>query len=298
MERSLQWLTVIGATLSILSAIFSLTEKSPCLLLIALTAGLLTGLGYVAFARKGTAFGTNVTVPRFARLFLWARIGLGVLLVVMIGSLLYEPTRLGLLAICVGTPTGTLTPTPTPTSTSAATTATTPTLAHTPTPTPTLALTATLPPTPACRFQAAADEETLRLLVLAEAEASNAGDLELITDIFAAEAMVVDGHALGNPIPALQHYADEFAQKDFRGIEHFDIFLTPRGLTPTAAWLTSGSRGEFSDNQGPWTLFDNGSTLHPKTPYGSDQWTFGRDAAGCWVIVEFRFNAGHVPFPP
>lgn len=302
MERLLQWLTILGAALSILSAIFSLVERSPCLLLIALLVGVFTGLGYVAFARKGTAFGVRVTIPRFARIYVWARVGLIALVVIMTGLFLFEPTRISLLALCLGTPTATPTLTPTsavtPTPTSALTSTPTPTPTPTSTSSPSFTPSATLTPMPVCRYQGATDEETLRQLVLAEAEASNARDLGIILDIFTAEAMVIEGHALDKPVPALQHYADEFAQKKFRGIEHFDIFLTERGLTRTAAWLTSGSRGEFSDNNGPWTLFENGSTLNSKTPYGSDQWTFNRDEAGCWVIVEFRFNAGHVPFPP
>jgi hypothetical protein len=240
----------------------------------------------VVVLKKDTAYGQG---PRFPKLKPWGKLGVIALPLLAVFFLAWPYILRGLIICCAP-------PTPSSTSTMTATPTPSPTLS--PSLHPSLTPTLTLMPMAVCRYQGATDEVTLRQLVLAEAEASMTSDLGIIQDIFAAEAMIIDGQALDHPVPALQHYTDEFAQKAYRGIEHFDIFLTERGVTSTAAWLTSGSRGEFSDNQGPWTSFENGSTLDPLTPYGSDQWTFRRDKAGCWVIVEFRYNAGHVPFPP
>jgi hypothetical protein len=209
----------------------------------------------------------------------------------MLLSLSLEPVRSTLAAICFGTPTPTFTPTPTSTSILTVTPTATPT--QTQTITPTGSPTAT--PTPTCPYQGLTDDETFVNLIRAEADAVNRESIEIITLIFAPDAEIHEGETLKWSGPVARYQDDLFKNIDAKEVEHFGIL--PAGTSPTGeVWYTSGSRGYFVNKDGKWEQYKNGAL--GETRYGSDHWTFKRNSAGCWLVVHFAFNAGHVPFPP
>jgi hypothetical protein len=160
-------------------------------------------------------------------------------------------------------------------------------------------VTVTKPTNPAlaCRYQADTDAATIAQLIEAESDAVNNEDISIIQAIFAEDAIIrdaVSGEVWHDPI---SHYGALFAGFDFRDLTHFDILPTGPGITETIAYYTSGNEGQIRWGDGGWQSLENASSLDPSTPYGSDHWTLQRNSAGCWVITEFTFNAGHLPFP-
>jgi ketosteroid isomerase-like protein len=168
-------------------------------------------------------------------------------------------------------------PTHTPTSTPR------PTLTLTPTSTPTIT------PTPdPCVCRRSTDEESLKCLITAESEAANRSDLNLIARIFASDAIVVKGN-VSPPVEvsARAYYQEAFAKTDYISARHFDETIISVGAR--LAYATSGSAGYFTN--------PDGSSVPYTNPPPSDQWTFGKNALGCWVITRFAFNMKDVPFP-
>jgi hypothetical protein len=153
----------------------------------------------------------------------------------------------------------------------------------------------------ACPFEAGTDAETIVRLIQAESEAVSCENISIIQAIFAEGAIIRDvyrGEEWQDPI---SRYQTLFANLDFRDLTHFDILPAGPGIAETVAYYTSGNTGQYRAGGGEWQDLYNGSTLDhldPPTPYGSDHWTLQRNSAGCWVITEFTFNAGHIPFPP
>ncbi len=153
----------------------------------------------------------------------------------------------------------------------------------------------------ACPFEADTDAETIVRLIRAESEAVNCENISIIQAIFAEDAIIRDA-ANGNEWhDPMARYQTLFANLDFRDLTHFDILPAGPGITETVAYYISGNNGQYKGGGGKWQDIYNGSTLDhlgPPTQYGSDHWTLQRNSAGCWVITEFTFNAGHIPFPP
>lgn len=166
-------------------------------------------------------------------------------------------------------------------------------------PAPTLAP-ATATPAPPCPYAGRTDDDTIRQLIQAEAEAVNRRSLDIITAIFAPDTVITDYAAPRNWASPLARYQDYlFREFQFREVEHFDILAVGQDAAGAAVWYTSGSRGYYQEGQGGWQTFFNGSLIsQPRTDYGSDHWTFGRTSAGCWKITRFDLNAGHIAFPP
>jgi LysM repeat protein len=155
----------------------------------------------------------------------------------------------------------------------------------------------TLTPTPTCPYQADTDRATIEQLIHAEAEAANKGDISIIQAIFAEGATIIQGDTGDRWDNPSKRYEPLFAKQEFTEAIHFD--LQPVGITETTAYYTSGSKGQYRPRAGgEWMSYFNLPRSEPPPPYGSDQWVFGKNSAGCWVITEFRFNAGHLPFPP
>jgi hypothetical protein len=186
------------------------------------------------------------------------------------------------------------TPAPTPT----------PTYTPTPTPTPTDTPTPTVTPTPTsvCPYQGKTDDETIKNLIQAEAEAYHEESMAIIQSIFSPDAIIVDNAATPLPrtwlSPIERYQNDIFPNTDLKGVVHFDILPAGQGIAGDTASYTSGSHGYYrSSPEAQWTYFFNGSKLPPNsTSYGSDHWRL-KKINGCWAITEFEFNSGHVPFP-
>ena len=193
-----------------------------------------------------------------------------------------------------------------PTSTHTAT----PTITVTPSPSNTPTRTSTPTPIP-CPFQGNTDLETLVNLINTEAEAANTKYISLIQSIFAPNALIRDRQfdpgvspPVTTPLPQkIWNSPDErytaskglFNTTSYRSATHTDPMVVGSGITATQAWLVTGSTGEYQDGN-IWKPYDNPSKL--KSAYGSDHWTFGKNSAGCWVIVRYDFDASHIPFPP
>ena len=124
----------------------------------------------------------------------------------------------------------------------------------------------------------------------------NTRDADIIRDSFAADAVFYD-YATDPPqqwrSPQARYMDDLFVNTVLRSVGHFDISPVGRGLQDRLATYTSGSRGEYRAGD-VWIAYENGSL--GTTEYGSDHWKLMKEA-GCWVIVQLDFNAGHVPFP-
>jgi hypothetical protein len=208
-------------------------------------------------------------------------------------------------------PTTTTTPTPTITPTSTPKPTATPTTTPTPTPFPTFSPTVTpthtptststwIPtPTPACRYQANTDKDAIPQIIHAESEAVNREDISIIRAIFAEDAIIQDavsGEEWNDPIG---RYETLFEDVDFTDAIHFEIQPAGAGMIENVVvWFTSGSEGRYRVGGGGWNSYFNTSSSDPSTPFGSEHWTLKKNRAGCWVITEFTFNAGHIPFPP
>lgn len=162
-----------------------------------------------------------------------------------------------------------------------------------------LVVTSLVVPGSGCPYQGRNDDETIKNLIRAEADAVNRESLDTILAIFAPDASIQEGDDGPTWNSPLARYRDDlFENVDFKDVEHFDISQVKWALDGDQAWYASGSRG-FLNVGDEWQSFVNGSLISdPPTEYGSDHWTFRRNSQGCWVIVRLAFNAGHVPFPP
>jgi hypothetical protein len=162
----------------------------------------------------------------------------------------------------------------------------------TPTPSTTTPVTSTLLPTPtgtaACPYQAATDAATIIAIIKAEGVAANTEDLQSIQTIFRHDALIQDGASGETWTDPITRYATLFKNTDFRGVMHYAIQAVGPGISGDTAYFASGSRGSYRTD-GNWQPFEN--------PSPSDHWILSKNAAGCWQISEFTFNASHLPFP-
>lgn len=185
------------------------------------------------------------------------------------------------------TPTSTFTPTATPTATF--------TLTPTPTSTPTASPTSTS--AKSCPYQGVDDNQTIVNLIQMEAVASNTKDMSIIQAIFSADAVFHDYSKTPSTVwvgPIDRYQDDLFLHTDLRNVEHFDILPAGNGIVGDRATYTSGSSGETKDGAF-WKSFSNGSSK--TTQFGSDHWILSKNDLGCWVIIQFDFNASHIQFP-
>jgi len=153
----------------------------------------------------------------------------------------------------------------------------------------TVAPTSTSTPTPAClAYQQEVDSDTMINLIMAEAQAVNTKNIEIIKAIFDPKATLQDRDETPETwYDPVGRYTKLFNEASFTGAEHFDIKQV--GST----FFVSGSRGTIN---GSW--YSNLGRSNSPPPYGSDHWTFQKNSTDCWVIIRFEFNAGHVLFPP
>ncbi len=131
-----------------------------------------------------------------------------------------------------------------------------------------------------CPFQSGSDEELLRSLIEAEAEAVEKEEIETINLIFFPDAIVAE--ARGEPSdPAPIRYAHKFKNEDHRNIEYFDF--TYESLTATEAVVTTKVTGEWFDGQN-WRPYGAAPGY-----YDINRWEF-RKVNGCWRIAGFTYN--------
>lgn len=148
-----------------------------------------------------------------------------------------------------------------------------------------------------CPYQGNDDEESITNLIMAEAQAANEENMQIIQQIFRGDATITDAvtnETWANPI---SRYRDTlYAAVDFSEVNHFDIL--PAAIYENTAYFTSGSRGKYRPQGGDWQEFFNASKISsPKTEYGSDHWVLEKNNSGCWQITHFEFNAGPIRFP-
>ena len=172
-----------------------------------------------------------------------------------------------------------------------------------PTQTPNPPDTPTLTPIPlvACPYEGSTDEQTFVNLIQAEAEAVDQEAMDIIHQIFAPDAVFTDvknGTSWPNPVARFE--GELFPNANLSDVKHFGILFVGKSPDGKQVYYVSGSSGSYTNEDGGPFYYVNGSKGNAKddTKYGSDHWTFQQNAAGCWVISQFEFNAGDAPFPP
>lgn len=184
-------------------------------------------------------------------------------------------------ATMTSTPTVTITIFPTSTSTLAPTfTSMPPEATFTATPKPTST------PVP-CLCASSTDYETITCLIHKESEAANQGSLELISRIFAPNAVIVQGDEDKKWNDPLSYYHSTFNAVKFSGAYHDDLKQV-KVMGGTEYWVSMSG--------GKYTL--GGVTYEILSTPNSDHWIFEKNQQGCWVVIRFEFNASHLTFPP
>ena len=138
-----------------------------------------------------------------------------------------------------------------------------------------------------CYCQAPSDDETLRCLINAEAQAVGKGDILALWRIFAVDARIERGASLLSSSP-LAYYQALLQSNVYQNPQHMQIEAVK--IEAGQAWYTSGSSGAFGPPNATPAAYNEANP--------SNHWTFARDAAGCWVINQFAFEASSIPFPP
>jgi len=240
---------------------------------------------YLAFARTPPLVPGGRGVYRFEQYRPWAFLGIG-LIVGLVSMTLLNPRIRLFLTVAFGTTTPTATFTPSPTNTPV------PTSTSVPVNTPLPVVPVIPTPRPPCPYQASTDAGTIVALIKAEEKAVLTEDIAIVRAIFAPDATIRDaarGDSWDDPVA---RYETLFANTDFIEAVHFEIQPADPGIAGNVAYYTSGSKVKFRS-------VDDLSKIHEFENEGcSDHWTFGRDTNGCWVIIDFTFNACLVPFPP
>ena len=160
--------------------------------------------------------------------------------------------------------------------------------------------TSTPSPTPVvCPYRGFSDNQIIEKIINAEALAVNTKSMEIILDIFSADAIIHDYDPKHETIfigPTERYQNDLFKYTGLKDVVHFDILPAGNGIDGNTATYTSGSRGFYKGvDDSVWEPIDNPSIN--ESEYGSDHWVLEKDQYGCWRIIEFNFNASHVPFP-
>lgn len=133
-----------------------------------------------------------------------------------------------------------------------------------------------------CPYQGETPAKTIINLIHAESEAVKKGDISIIKNIFAPDAIIRNSSTREQWTDPLTRYQVLFTNNTFIEAVHFQI--EEQGITETTAHFTSGSRGKYykKDNASSIMTYDN--------PSPSDEWTFGKNSCGCWVITSFTFR--------
>ena len=144
---------------------------------------------------------------------------------------------------------------------------------------------------PTCSYTGVAktDPEAISWLIQQEAVATVSGDMDLIKEIFAEDARIVDyanretPEFWSNPIDRYQQLF-----KDTQFIEDQNINIKAMGsVSGNTAYYISGSMGSFQYNGQVYTFVNSDDASH---------WTLTK-INGCWKITKFEFNASGIKFP-
>jgi len=137
-----------------------------------------------------------------------------------------------------------------------------------------------------CTYQGEDDYETIVQIIKAESLAVNSGNLDIINNIFAGDAylMQIDNQAgtVQEWFDPLAHYRPLFENTKFSGALHNNIEGTVNG---NSARFTSGSSGSYvADGQ-------YGEYAHTAgDPREEEVWTLEKNFWGCWKITRFEFH--------
>jgi hypothetical protein len=154
-----------------------------------------------------------------------------------------------------------------------------PTPTNTPLPTPTNTPPPTDTPQPVCAYRGATDTATLIQMIEAEATAVVTKNMWIIQNIFADDAVITDAVNNKTWTNPTARYAELFNTVDYTGAEN--LFIQPVDITDRTAHFTAGSKGAFH--------FVGGYSGEYSRPAGSNQWSFRKNDAGCWMITAFSF---------
>jgi hypothetical protein len=126
------------------------------------------------------------------------------------------------------------------------------------------------------------DDAALRWLIRNEGVAVQERSIGLIREIFDAGAYIEDVAAQREWDDPIARYEALFRLSRYPLASHSDYEQVE--IADRTARYRSASAG---------LLLDADSNAHYySNPPGSDEWVFGRNGRGCWVITTFRFNVG------
>lgn len=142
-----------------------------------------------------------------------------------------------------------------------------------------------------CVYTGAAktDAEAIHWLIEAEAQAAVAADLNLIKDIFAVDAIIIDYGDRNLPVKwnnPIDRYQPLFEAYQFISLQN-DHIMARRPIQGETAYYVSGSHGSYQHD---------GQTIPLQNPDDASHWTVTK-IAGCWKITKFEFNASGISFP-
>ena len=127
----------------------------------------------------------------------------------------------------------------------------------------------------------ASDEETIRAVIDAEAQAVLAEDIDLIRDIFAPDAVITDGETGNSRSDPIERYREKFEREVHYEIIHENFRISIIGREATV----------INDCRGGWAFESAPAQRMTYHNYGSDRWTLRKTDNGCWRIVDFTYNA-------
>jgi hypothetical protein len=130
-------------------------------------------------------------------------------------------------------------------------------------------------------------QKAITCLIQAEAEAATKEDIQLINDIFAFDATIENKKPVAgensywtNPV---ERYETEFEKHKHCNTSH-NIRDMNVGKTTATVTITS---------TGMWGMGD--TCTDPYDRDAIEEWTFRKDADGCWRIASFTFNIERTP---
>jgi len=127
-----------------------------------------------------------------------------------------------------------------------------------------------------CPCHLSLDEAIARKLIESEAEAVNSKDLNLIREIFFANAKIINqnnpNQMCNDPIV---HYGNVFKNEYTRAVNYY--IQPENNINDSVMIFTSASSG----------MFNNQAYYNPPV---SNRWVIKKDKDGCWKIAEFSYK--------
>lgn len=133
-----------------------------------------------------------------------------------------------------------------------------------------------------CPNQSYTHASTLINLIHAESQAVKEKNIKKIEKIFDKNAIIHDKTKQRIWKDPIARYQALFSNATFLEASHYEIDIF--SITGSSGNGTSGSRGVYYRNT------DKSVKISYKNPPGTDEWQFGLNSSGCWVVTRFSFR--------